>query len=478
MKGWRSNVTAPEGGTPTTPAPTSGALGFHRHVRRLALFFMTMALAVIANQYLIHAIWPDEFLPPHRLATSRLEPRNQGGDSWWPMIMAVMHLEENKEPPVYEAIFFSGHAKFQYPLSSLHPVAAAATKFPEDWDRSVDRHEYYKYLHESLYKYLNRISFYFYLSALASTGVLLLWGMSGLAERRGETLARRDRIALVILGILFAFIYYPLLKGYTQGQVQTWINAFFAFSLLAWMRRREGISGALIGLACLFKPQLGLVLIWSLLRRRWNFAACFLAVFGSGMAISVCCYGLENHLGYLKVLSYISHTGEGYYANQSLNGLMNRMLGNGNNLDWLYFSFAPYHPVVYWTTTLTGLALAGAAMFWRIRSPKPASILEYGIMSLTAVVISPVAWEQHYGVLAPLFAVALPPILQFRPFGRATLPALMVSFTLTALFLQFTNLWANTPFNFVQSYLYLGALLFLALLYRTAWVEKSELERK
>jgi hypothetical protein len=452
----------------TNETKSAGSPSALPYLRALAVFLLVMIAIVFANQWVIHSVWPEEYPAPTDLSITRLEPRHQGGDSWYPMIMAVIHLESASEVPVYDYVFFQERVKFQYPLSSLHPVAASATMFPKAWQRSVKHLNYYDNLNKNLYRFLNRVSFIFYVIAIGATGWILMTGMSALARREGRTMGNAERATFVVLGCLLAFLYYPLLKAYTQGQVQSWLNALFALSLLCWMHRREGLAGALLGVSCLFKPQIGLLLLWGLLRRRWSFSACFAIVFGAGMIVSILSYGLHNHLGYLKVLSFISRTGEGYFANQSINGLMNRLLGNGNNTQWLYNEFAPYHPVVYWTTTLGGIALVAFALLWRVRSRIPPTAIEYCIISLTAVMVSPVAWEHHYGVLAPMYAVALPWVLRFRPLDRLSLPTLMVSFVLTGTFMQFTNLLAETPFNFLQSYLFFGALLFLVLLYPTA----------
>ena len=48
--------------------------------------------------------------------------------------------------------------------------------------------------------------------------------------------------------------------------------------MLAWLAGRQATAGALAGLACLIKPQLGLLVVWALLRRRTRFAAGWFAV--------------------------------------------------------------------------------------------------------------------------------------------------------------------------------------------------------
>ena len=46
--------------------------------------------------------------------------------------------------------------------------------------------------------------------------------------------------------------------------------------------------------------------------------------------------------------------------NQSVNGLVNRMLFNGNNLEWDAWHFAPPNAIVQLATMLTSALLIGA----------------------------------------------------------------------------------------------------------------------
>jgi len=73
-----------------------------------------------------------------------------------------------------------------------------------------------------------------------------------------------------------------------------------------------------------------------------------------------------------------------------------------------------------------------------------------------------VAWEHHYGILLPLFAATAAETLRRKPLAACTAAALMLAFALTGQFFQPLQLFAATPFNFLQSYVLFGALLLLA----------------
>jgi len=72
----------------------------------------------------------------------------------------------------------------------------------------------------------------------------------------------------------------------------------------------------------------------------------------------------------------------------------------------------------------------------------------------------------------PIFAVLFPAAIARRPFGAWTGAYLMTAYFLVSqTFDLFTAQFANTHLNFLQSYLFFGAVMVLALLYRLLSVE-------
>jgi alpha-1,2-mannosyltransferase len=78
------------------------------------------------------------------------------------------------------------------------------------------------------------------------------------------------------------------------------------------------------------------------------------------------------------------------------------------------------------------------------------------------VIATPMAWEHHYGVMLPIFVW-----LWFGVYrsGIGTVWKLALAFVLIADFLSPFNFFADIPVaNVLQSYMYFGGLLLLALL--------------
>jgi len=95
------------------------------------------------------------------------------------------------------------------------------------------------------------------------------------------------------------------------------------------------------------------------------------------------------------------------------------------------------------------------------------------LMILSLTVASPVAWDHHYGVLLPIFALLLSANGRLGPGGEAWV--LLIAFLLAAQPLSFTRHYANTPLNIVQSTLFGAALLTLLLLARA--VPRAQVDR-
>jgi hypothetical protein len=281
----------------------------------------------------------------------------------------------------------------------------------------------------------------------------------------------KDRILFAATLVLLGLLFHPLVKSYVLGQVQTWVTLISSATLLAWLLGRRKTAGVLIGLACTLKPQWIIVLGWSGLRRQWGTLAAGVITAGVLIAVSIHLFGFQHYPDYMKTLSFLSRHGESFYPNQSVNGLVNRILFNGNNLVWSEHRFPPFNTIVYAATIVSSLVLIASALFWRFRTREASGPVELSIVILSATMASPIAWDHHYAIVFPLLALTIPFALVRRPFGRATLLCLALVFILTGQRLSFTNFLAETRLNFLQSYIFLGSLLLLVLLYRVSAIE-------
>jgi hypothetical protein len=291
-----------------------------------------------------------------------------------------------------------------------------------------------------------------------ATGLVLKRSLEREGLASGETGARSARLFWGAMA-LATLTFYPALVAYRNGQIQAGLNGLFAVSLALYLGGRERPAGALLGACALVKPQWGVLLLWGLVRRRSAFSLSFMAVLAIGALASLLLFGLAPHVEYMDVVRYIGERGEAFYPNQSMNGLLNRLLGNGSNLEW-EDTFPPPHAIVQLGTNLAAALLLATALWPPRRGAGDA--LDLSLAAVAATAMSPIAWEHHYGMLLPVFALMLPAAL--APAGRRPLWLLALAYILCSQSWRSADHLAATPFNVLQAYLYFGALLLMGLL--------------
>lgn len=369
-------------------------------------------------------------------------------DSWDVMRVALDWLRGNADgSKLYDDVFFTQNLKFQYAPTSLLTFEAIEALGGSTSDAFLTG--------------MNRVV----IGLTAGAMGVLAWLLFRGPPTRD---ARFAQAGAVMLSVAATLMFYPVMYAYALGQIQAWICLLFVLAAIAWVLDRRIVAGVLIGLACLIKPQMGLFLVWALLRRDWRFAASLAATGAIGLAISVAMYGFAAHLAYLDVLSFISRHGESFRANQSMNGLLHRLFENGDISDWNAKGFAPFHPVVYAGTLLTTAGLLIGLFVTRRREGAMAGLLDFLLAGLVFTMASPVAWEHHYGVLAPVF-IALLAVLATGQGSRAWTGALLATgYLLTSSYASAVAQITESPLNLVQSYLFFGAAIVLVLLWRQA----------
>jgi hypothetical protein len=369
-------------------------------------------------------------------------------DSWGPMVTAIKQLRDDPDVPLYSKLFFTEQTKFQYPTSSLLFTDFLQRATGASWPTII--------------AVLNWLSW----CCVWVTGVvswrLFLEGYGGSAGEASPPACQKSFLLwpCLVLSVLF----YPLAQSYVLGQIQTSITMLATLALLMWQCGRRITAGGLIGACCAIKPQWAILFLWAALRREYAAAAAG-ALTWAGLALAAgATYGFVHWIDYVPVLSYISQRGEGYYPNQSINGLINRLLFNSNNLIWNDKAFPNFNPIVYACTVAAAIILVGAALIFRIRE-NPGG-LDFALMILSITMASPVAWEHHYGILLPIVSVLAPLAVSEKPLGRHTGAYLLIAFVVAGQRLDLTNRLADTRFNVLQSYLFFAAAMVLVLLFR------------
>jgi alpha-1,2-mannosyltransferase len=365
----------------------------------------------------------------------------QAADSWGPMQAAIDVARSSPAGGLYEEVFFRRHIKFQYPPASLLLV----------WD-------------------LTRLQLKAISLALLAVNVAAIWAIVETGMRaHGHPAASAGTLDRVLRGGAVAglvLMCHPLTVAFALGQIQTWVNAGFALLVLAWMRGRNAAAGGTLGMLTWIKPQYALLALWAARTRAVAFTAGTVVVAAVGLAAAVWRFGAGEHVAYRRVLHHLARHGEAFYANQSINGFLQRAAGN-TSVDFDAAGFPPFDPIVYALTVAAFVALAAVALAAPVRLRQNGTAADLAFFTIVMTVTAPIAWEHHYGVIPPALAAAIVPFGQrSRRWEKALLVVSWV--LLAALMPPLTNV-GDHPWNAIQSYRLFGALLLAALLVGHMW---------
>lgn len=345
---------------------------------------------------------------------------------------------------LYETVFFQRGVRFIYPPTSLLLYRA--------W----------------------RAAAWLGIPPKVAMNAMLLLSLFGSMAVAGEFLLRRlptqtildsiaaERWKIRALVALLIVVFLPLIHAYNLGQIQTLLNFLVMASVLLWLRGSRISPAILIGLTCWLKPQMSLFLLWGLLRRQWSFALSLFLTLVAGLSLSLAVFGWHNTAEYLRVLNYLGRRGDALATNQSLNGLLHRVMHVGSPVTSFY-GYPPYNRAIYFATLLSSAAVLLLALAVPLRRKISRSATDFLLFAMAATMASPIVWEHHYGVFFLAFLLWMPVAFQrWKMF-----------FVVLGIYLLMTDTWAPltplmfTRWTFLLSHVYFGGLaLFLCTLFR------------
>lgn len=427
--------------------PPTGDAAPRRSDRRLLLFVLLNILAANAGFKLVAHFIFHTGVEEMRVRYRDFFHFHQFTDSWTPMLGSVNYYLAHPGLPLYQAKLYD---TLIYPLTSILPLL---------WMKQAG-------MSDAAVLRALMIASWLAVVAVVALQVLLA---AKIARRIAPTQGRLSGRAALATAVA-AFFFMPITLAFSLGQAQIFLDLFFTLLVLFWIEGRAGAAGAMMALLAMVKPQFGLLLLWAALRRRWSALWAGAAMLAVGGAVSLAVFGVHNNLDYVGVLAGLSRKAQSHYANQSMFGLLNRAIFNGENLPYHPYVYPPFVPWIYGVTLATTAALVLLALVypWRKRAGGMADLAAIAVVS---VIATPMAWEHHYGVMLPIFVW-----LWFGQ-GRRGIGGvwpLAVAFLLIADFLSPFNFLAAVPVaNVLQSYMYFGALLLLGLLLRQGGEERT-----
>jgi hypothetical protein len=203
--------------------------------------------------------------------------------------------------------------------------------------------------------------------------------------------------------LLFLFLVDgPLINSLREGNSTHFVLLLLVAALVSWKNGRLFIMGVLLGMAALIKIPLLLLGVYFLLRGHWRIVLGGAAAILGAVLLSLLVHGIAVNVAWYEdnILPYIGRVIPAFNV-QSIDAFLMRLsTGEDELFDWTAYEPSLTHKIV---RIAIFILLFGSA-FWlmarRTRAssaePGPRDFLELSIVTVLAVVASPVSWSHYY----------------------------------------------------------------------------------
>ncbi|TME25466.1 MAG: DUF2029 domain-containing protein [Chloroflexi bacterium] len=293
-----------------------------------------------------------------------LAPQAPRADDFQDYLFAAQQITVGGDP---YADFIRNHVPWDWSLSSgyLYPPAFAVTLIPLTWisnDLAV------------------RI-WLFVIQAAVLASLVIIYRVIG-SPRRAEMLA--------VVAVLTTF--FPLANTVFAGTMNSLLLLLLTGAWACWLRRRDVVSGALVGIAAIFKLFPLALLPYLVWRRHWKLVAAVSLTGLGGLAVGLVVTSLDHNIYYFRDMLPHLAAGTGYRENQSLAGFTARICqpstaDAGGSAGWC-------GRLLDWPLMLLLLAIV-----LRATSRAARSGLEFALAVSALPLISSVTWSFHLVIL-------------------------------------------------------------------------------
>lgn len=302
-----------------------------------------------------------------------LGPQAPRADDFQDYLFAAQQITTGGDP---YANFVRNHVPWDWSLSSgyLYPPAFAVTLIPLTWVSND--------LAVRIWLVL--------IQAAVLASLLIVYQVIG-RPRRAELLA--------IVAVLTTF--FPLANTVLAGTMNSLLLLLLTGAWACWQRRRDALSGVLVGTAAIFKLFPAALLPYLAWRRQWKLLAAVVVTGLAGLALGLAVTSVDHNIYYFKEMLPHLAAGTGYRENQSLAGVAARLCNPntanaGGSAGWCGH-------LIDWPAVLVLLAIV-----WRMTSRTERSGLEFALAVTALPLISSVTWS------FPLVILILPIALLVR----------------------------------------------------------------
>jgi hypothetical protein len=203
--------------------------------------------------------------------------------------------------------------------------------------------------------------------------------------------------------LLFLFLVDgPLINSLREGNATHFVLLLLVAALVLWKSGRLFVMGLLLGIAALIKIPLLLLGVYFLLRGQWRIVLGGAAAILSAALLSLLVHGIAVNVAWYdgNIVPYIGRVIPAFNV-QSIDAFLMRLsTGEEELFDWTAYEPSPSHKIA----RIAIFILLFGSIFWLMarRSVPPLvdrgsrDFLEFSILTVLAVVASPVSWSHYY----------------------------------------------------------------------------------
>lgn len=232
--------------------------------------------------------------------------------------------------------------------------------------------------------------------------VLSLALLAGALALIARELGWRPAPAALPFAPALLLLWVPLWLHVVQGQLGLVLLALLAGAWAAGRRGRDGLCGALLGVAATIKLFPVLLLGYLALRGRWRGVVAGLAAGLAVTALTALITGPRAFLTYLTVVAPSLDRWRADWINASLTGFFARLFAPDAHTQALFFSPA----LAGGLTVASGLAVVAVVVDHARRRPADFDA-EYGLALTAMLLLSALTWSHYFVVLLLPLAVWL-----------------------------------------------------------------------
>ena len=202
----------------------------------------------------------------------------------------------------------------------------------------------------------------------------------------------------------------PLINTLREGNTTHFVLLLLILALALLRGGSDFAAGLLLGLCAVFKLPLLLFGAYFALRRRWRVVAGGASAVAGVLALSVAAFGLANNLNWFDccVVPFLGGIIPAFNV-QSIDGFAVRLVTGTSRLwNWdpmeVPLAYRLVRQMVFIAivgyAALTVLRGGGAApSAGRYGTSRPSDLLEFALVLVLALVLSPISWSHYYALL-------------------------------------------------------------------------------